>query len=87
MPTRSPFPGNPSPRNFDYQLLQLEQTDRPDGARSANWYRYIIANNITSITGCRPGSRREVEQYVSACIQRLNAKQRGQFQPGFSCAS
>lgn len=62
---------------WDFELVTLEKTTPPAAQKGGNWYRYIIANRITSVSGTRRGSHREVSQFVRGCIQRLNSRHLG----------
>lgn len=39
-----------------------------------DWYRYIISNGLSPITGYRSGNYSDVSAYVQANIKRLNHK-------------
>lgn len=59
-----------------YRMLSLERTDEIPHLNSlaGKWYRYVIGNDITMITGYRCGSLSAVKQYVHHNIKRLNEK-------------
>jgi hypothetical protein len=57
---------------FDYDVVCIETSAVPEGAAGSKWHRYIIANQITSITGYRSGSRKEVTEHARQCARRLN---------------
>ena len=38
------------------------------------WYRYVIANETTTITGMRSGPIHEVMQHVESCVITLNQR-------------
>lgn len=61
---------------FDYDVICVETARRPKGAAGDNWHRYVIANQVTSITGFRSGTRKEVAEHARECAVRLNAKLR-----------
>lgn len=61
---------------FDYDVVSIETADVPEGATGSKWHRYIIANQITSITGYRSGSHKEVVEHARRCARRLNSQLR-----------
>jgi hypothetical protein len=71
---------------FDYDVVRIEPSEGPHGA-AGRWHRYIIANHVTSITGYRRGTRKEVAEHARQCACRLNSKLRtGHAGPGVSLA-
>lgn len=58
-----------------YRVVSIEKTeDIPhSGAHKGKWYRYIITNGISTITGCRSGKLDEVRDYLNDVIQRMNS--------------
>lgn len=61
---------------FDYNVVCIEPSERPDRADDGTWHRYIIANHVSSITGYRTGTRKEVAEHARECARRLNSKLR-----------
>ncbi|MBD3669705.1 MAG: hypothetical protein HUJ29_02945 [Gammaproteobacteria bacterium] len=59
-----------------YRLITLQKTyDVPNiVTRQGKWYRYIISNGISEITGYRCGKMGEVKSYLDSTIRRLNQK-------------
>lgn len=68
---------------FDYEVVSIEAVRRPEGLAGTHWHRYVIANGVTSITGYRRGSRKEVAEHARECSNRLNGKLRNPCQFGF----
>lgn len=71
---------------FDYDVVTVETVKGPDGTAGKNWHRYVIANQITSITGYRSGTRKEVADHARDCATRLNGKLRNPFQHSYDSA-
>jgi hypothetical protein len=72
MPQTKRVAGNnvqPSP----YALARVEKTDPPDGG-TGKWYRYILENGRSTITGLRCGSVREVTDYATQYAEQLNVR-------------
>ena len=65
---------------WDYKVVTIEEAGAPDGGNYGRWYRYVIANHVSTITGCRSGSKKDVMTYAKNCVERLNTQQRGSFQ-------
>lgn len=59
---------------WDFELVSIEKTTPPVAESGGNWYRYTIANKITSVDGCRRGSKAEVSRFVKGTIERLNVR-------------
>ena len=59
---------------WDFELVTLEKTQPPVNGDTGSWYRYVIANKITEVSGHRRGSKREVTEFVVSNIKRLNAR-------------
>ena len=65
---------------WNYKVVSIEEAGAPDGGGCGRWYRYVIANHVSTITGCRSGSKKEVTAYAKNCVERLNTLQNGSFQ-------
>lgn len=64
---------NPAlPRPF--KVTSVEKTGAPDGGQGQDWYRYILENNRSTITGQRRGSRKDVLAYATQYAEQLNAR-------------
>jgi hypothetical protein len=68
----APATKNGGPRPFT--VTELEQTDAPDGATGQNWYRYVLHNGSSTITGQRQGTREHVATYAAQFAEQLNAR-------------
>lgn len=69
---------------WEFEIVAIEKAQAPAVSQPGNWYRYVIANRITEITGMRRGSRAEVDHFVRTSVQRLNTRHRS---PAFSRSS
>lgn len=67
MPTKN---GGPRP----FTVTELERTDAPDGATGQDWYRYVLHNGSSTITGQRQGTREHVAAYAAQFAEQLNAR-------------
>ena len=56
-----------------YSVASVDKTEMPaqDGA---DWYRYVVDDGRSTITGFRCGSRSEVAAYALEFAERLNAR-------------
>lgn len=59
---------------WDFELLTIEKAQSPLNDDKASWYRYSIANKITTVDGVRRGSKAEVTQFVTSTLKRLNSR-------------
>jgi hypothetical protein len=57
-----------------YRVVTVETTLPPSGCQGKQWVRYVIANDITSVTGIRKGSLHQVTQYAKEFVAELNKK-------------
>jgi len=55
-------------------VIELTKTDGPDGAEGANWYRYVIHNPGSPITGYRRGNKKEVLAYLEECTNQMEER-------------
>ena len=58
----------------NYKIKSIEKIEAPDGATYKRWYKFIIANSYNTITNIRCGSEKEIRQYASQTVKRLNEK-------------
>jgi hypothetical protein len=57
-----------------YRVARIERIDMPDGGEGKNWYRYILENGRSTITGQRRGSKEDVVAHAERYAQQLNAR-------------
>lgn len=57
-----------------FKLLRVERADMPEGSRGSNWYRYVLENGRSTITGRRRGSLKDVTAYATRYAEQLNAR-------------
>jgi hypothetical protein len=63
-------PDRPSP----FRLVNVEKTQMPDGGSGQTWYRYLLENDRSTITGLRCGSLKDVTAYAKEYAEQLNAR-------------
>lgn len=63
------------PRSFS--LETIEETQVPEGSSEQCWFRYVIANGSSTITGQRAGTRAEVTEYATRYAEQLNQRSNG----------
>lgn len=61
-------------QKHQYKVASIAKTPSPDGIGRTQWYRYVGKNECTRITGFRPGSRQEVQDYAEDAVNRLNTR-------------
>lgn len=57
-----------------YRVARIERIDVPDGGEGKNWYRYILDNGRSTITGQRRGSKEDVVAHAERYAQQLNTR-------------
>ncbi len=60
--------------HLSYDVVKIEKADLPSGGSDGTCYRYVVANSVSSVTGYRQGTKREVTQYCAALIEDLNLR-------------
>lgn len=68
-----------SKSKWDFRVNRIKASVPPSPDSAGTWYEYEIANHITTITGTRKGSKREVQDYVRYCVNRLNNRHQTQY--------
>lgn len=69
-----PAPGDAGDLKRRFAVALVERSPAPDGTEDPSWYRYVIKNGLTTITGSRSGSREEVTSHASEFAQNLNSR-------------
>lgn len=57
-----------------YRVANVEKIAAPDGLSSGTWYRYVLDNDTSVITGQRCGSLKDVTAYAEQYASQLNAR-------------
>jgi len=61
----------------DFVVARVERADVPDGGRGQTWYRYVLDNGRSKITGQRRGSLKDVTAHAQRYAEQLNARSLG----------
>lgn len=56
-----------------FQLVLVEEMNVPEGG-GQKWYRYVLDNGSSKITGQRCGGLKEVTAYAKSYAEQLNAR-------------
>jgi hypothetical protein len=67
----------PRRQDHPFEVSSITRADAPEGAASANWYRYEIFQGANAIVGHREGSLQAVTQAVAEIVIRLNERRLG----------
>jgi hypothetical protein len=59
-----------------YRVIAVEPGTAPRIAEPGEWYRYVIANSHTRVTGRRCGTREAVRSYAEGIADNLNTRVR-----------
>lgn len=70
----SPERNRRPPASGVFHLASVDKTAVPDGCDGDDWYRYVIENGRSTITGCRRGSLKQVTEHAKAYVEELNAR-------------
>lgn len=57
-----------------FNLTQVEKVRAPDGGNGQTWYRYVLDNGRSTITGKRCGSLKDVTAYANRYAEQLNTR-------------
>ncbi len=58
-----------------YEIVSIQRSEPPPGAKGANWHRYVIAFDGTeTIHGYRQGSIKDVIKEVEEIVAQLNER-------------
>jgi RNA recognition motif-containing protein len=57
-----------------YQVVSVEKAKMPAGTEGNDWYRYVLSSGSSRITGFHRGSREEVKEYASQCVEAFNLR-------------
>jgi len=61
----------------DFVVARVERTDVPHGGKGQTWYRYVLDNGRSKITGQRRGSLKDVTAHAQRYAEQLNARSLG----------
>ena len=57
-----------------FKVARVEKTAAPDGSDGQGWYRYVLDNGKSTITGQRAGSLKDVTAHAAHCAEQINAR-------------
>ncbi|MDH4133686.1 MAG: hypothetical protein OEV31_02760 [Gammaproteobacteria bacterium] len=57
-----------------FEVHSVEKSDAPDGGQGRDWYRYVLKNRRSTITGHRRGSQQHVREYAAQYAEQLNTR-------------
>jgi len=55
-----------------YKVRSITKSEPPEGTTTEDWYSYVISNELSTITGIRSGSEKEVKSVIKKLVQHLN---------------
>ena len=59
-----------------YRVVSIKKEDWEAGRADDTWYKYVVDNGQSTITGHRPGSRKQVEEHAEQFVVNLNVRSR-----------
>jgi len=57
-----------------FMVQSVEKSEAPDGGQAQDWYRYVLKNRRSTITGHRRGSKQHVREYATQYAEQLNTR-------------
>jgi hypothetical protein len=57
-----------------FSMATIEKVEAPAGGDGGPWYRYVIENGKSAITGYRQGSREQVIRFAKDLTESINAR-------------
>jgi len=57
-----------------FHVFSIEKTDAPGPGQGKDWYRYVLKNDTSTITGVRQGTRQLVREYADEYAEQLNTR-------------
>jgi len=57
-----------------FHVYSVEKTDSPGPGQGNDWYRYVLKNDSSTITGVRQGTRQHVREYAVEYAEQLNLR-------------
>ena len=67
-------PSTAARRAGPFKLARVEKADMPDGGKGQHWYRYVLDNGRSTITGQRKGSLKDVTAHANRYAEQLNTR-------------
>ncbi len=64
----------PFQRGRHYAVLEVEKTDSPIEDNPETWYRYVVNDGNSTITGLRCGTKKQVTDYAKKFAKDLNER-------------
>lgn len=61
------------PATHGFEVASIEKTATPDGS-DGSWYRYVLENGRSTVTGYRRGTRKQVAEYANRTAEELNER-------------
>ncbi len=61
-------------RGRHYTVLEVEKTDSPIDDNPDSWYRYVVNDGNSTITGLRCGTKKQVTEYAKKFAKDLNER-------------
>ena len=76
MPQTSESANKPAPahKGRHYSVVEVEKTDSPIADDSETWYRYVVNDGNSTITGMRSGTKKQVSEYAKKFAKDLNER-------------
>ena len=66
--------GPPKYPELQFKVVSVERMDMPSGGTGGVWYRYVIANEATTVTGSRRGSKAAVTEHAKEFAEQLTSR-------------
>ena len=57
-----------------FRVDSIEKTTAPGPGQGSDWYRYVLKNDSSTITGVRRGTKQNVRDYATEYVEQLNLR-------------
>ncbi len=74
MPQANENTVKPTIRGRHYSVVEIEKTDSPVPDDKDTWYRYVVNDGNSTITGMRCGTKKQVTEYAKKFAKELNER-------------
>lgn len=60
--------------NQMFRVVEVDNTNPPEGITGDNWYRYVIGQGHSRIEGKKPGTLQSVTEHAESVVEDLNSR-------------
>jgi len=60
--------------NKMFRVVEVDNTNPPEGITGDNWFRYVIGQGHSRIEGKKPGTLQSVTEHAESVVEDLNSR-------------